>query len=280
MDRMRILAVPHAGHFTPPAPTFSRVVPRERAARGFTLTEMAVVLVIVALLIGGMVMPMSAQQDIRYVSETETTLKNIHEALLGFAAANGRLPCPTAPTGNGTESFATGYDITTGPVAGECFSFYDGFLPAVTLGIRPTDTSGFAIDAWGRRIRYAVSDKTIGTITRANTRTDGIRSATMNSVAGTAMLAVCATATGVDPSDTTPPIEYCGTASSLVTNTPAVIFSTGKNGAGAGADEQANSTTLDAVFVSHTSSGDFDDLVVWVSPHILFNRMITAGRLP
>jgi prepilin-type N-terminal cleavage/methylation domain-containing protein len=251
-DRSTILAVP-------PAPTFSR---------GFTLTEMAVVLVIVGLLIGGMVMPMSAQQDIRYVSETETTLKNIHEALLGFAAANGRLPCPAAPAGNGIESFAAG-DAS----GGECSNFLDGFLPAATLGIQPTDTSGFAIDAWGRRIRYAVFDKTIGSITRAITRTDGIRSATMNSVAGTAMLSVCTTAIGITASD-------CGTANSLVANAPVLVFSTGKNGTGSGADEQANSTTLDAVFVSHTSSGDFDDLVVWVSPHILFNRMITAGRLP
>jgi prepilin-type N-terminal cleavage/methylation domain-containing protein len=244
----------------PPTPTFSR---------GFTLTEMAVVLVIVSLLIGGMILPMSAQQDIRYVSETEATLKNIHEALLGFAAANGRLPCPVAPTGNGTESFVTGGSATTG----DCSNYFDGFLPAVTLGIQPTDTSGFAIDAWGNRIRYAVSNKDIATITKAVTRTDGIRSATMNSVAGTGMLSVCTTATGITTSD-------CGSAISLVANTPALIFSTGKNGAAAGADEQANSTTLDAVFVSHTANGDFDDLVVWVSPHVLFNRMISAGRLP
>jgi prepilin-type N-terminal cleavage/methylation domain-containing protein len=266
-DRSTILAVP-------PAPTFSR---------GFTLTEMAVVLVIVGLLIGGMVMPMSAQQDIRYVSETETTLKNIHEALLGFAAANGRLPCPAAPAGNGIESFAAG-DAS----GGECSNFLDGFLPAATLGIQPTDTSGFAIDAWGRRIRYAVTDKTIKntTISRAITRTDGIKLATINNVAATAMLAVCSTATGITPGDITDPIQYCGAAPALVTSTPAVIFSTGKNGAGTGTDEQANSTTADTVFVSHVptpssvTNGEFDDIVLWISPNVLFNRMITAGRLP
>jgi prepilin-type N-terminal cleavage/methylation domain-containing protein len=247
----------------PPAPTFSE--------RGFTLTEMAVVLVIVSLLIGGMILPMSAQQDIRYVAETETTLKNIHEALLGFAAANGRLPCPAAPAGDGRESFDTGASGSADN--GLCSNYLDGFLPAVSLGIQPTDTSGFAIDAWGNRIRYAVSNKDVATTTKAVTRTDGIRLATMNSIAGTTMLSVCSTATGITASD-------CGTANSLVANTPALVFSTGKNGAAAGADEQANSTTLDAVFVSHTANGDFDDLVVWVSPHVLFNRMISAGRLP
>jgi prepilin-type N-terminal cleavage/methylation domain-containing protein len=39
-------------------------------ARGFTLTEMAVVLVIVALLIAGMMLPLSSQQDNRARKET------------------------------------------------------------------------------------------------------------------------------------------------------------------------------------------------------------------
>lgn len=249
-----------------PAPTF---------CRGFTLTEMAVVLVIVALLIGGLILPIGTQQDIRYINETDASLKNIHEALLGFAAANGRLPCPAAPAGNGTESFAGGGNADNG----ECSNFYNGFVPAVTLGIQPTDAGGFAIDAWGHRIRYAVTDQAINGVARAVTRSDGMRSATMNSVAAATLVSVCTTSTGIAAGN-------CGGATSLVTNAPAVIFSTGKNEAGAGADEQANSTTLDAVFVSHVpappgaANGEFDDQVLWISPNILFNRMLSAGRLP
>ena len=67
-------------------------VPRRLTfARGFTLAEMAVVLVIVALLLAGMMLPISAQQDIRARQETEGTLNDIREALIGFAIANGRL---------------------------------------------------------------------------------------------------------------------------------------------------------------------------------------------
>jgi prepilin-type N-terminal cleavage/methylation domain-containing protein len=258
----------------PPAPTFRQ--------RGFTLTEMAVVLVIVALLIGGMILPMSTQQNIRHVSETDTSLKNIHEALLGYAAANGRLPCPASGTSNGVESFASGQNAASG----ECSNFFDGFLPAVTLGIQPTDANGYAIDAWGHRIRYVVSDKTINTVTRTLTRTDGLKSAGMNNVASTPLLAVCTSSTGINPGDTTNPIEYCGTATPLVTSAAAVVLSTGKNDAASGADEQANSTTHDVVFVSHAATpttatnGEFDDQVIWVSTSILLNRMISAGRLP
>ena len=54
---------------------------------------------------------------------------------------------------------------------------------------------------------------------------------------------------------------------------------------GTGLDEAAN---LDGnrVFVSHTpaqdtaTNGEFDDLMIWLSPNILFNRMVAAGKLP
>ena len=62
--------------------------------RGFTLIEMAIVLMIVGLLLGGMLVPLSAQMDQRNISDTQKSLSEIKEALIGYAMANGRLPCP------------------------------------------------------------------------------------------------------------------------------------------------------------------------------------------
>ncbi|RIK16052.1 MAG: type II secretion system protein, partial [Anaerolineae bacterium] len=94
-------------------------------SRGFTLAEMAVVLVIVALLIAGMVLPLSAQQDIRARQETEKTLNDIRDALVGFAVANGRLPRPATSAVNGAENPATcGNDAAC-----------SGFIPWATLGV-------------------------------------------------------------------------------------------------------------------------------------------------
>jgi hypothetical protein len=71
-----------------------------------------------------------------------------------------------------------------------------------------------------------------------------------------------------------------------------VIYSTGKNGGygGTGADELANpnsnSANNDRVFVSHlptvstSANGEFDDIVIWLSPNLLFGNMVAAGRLP
>lgn len=108
-------------------------------ARGFTLAEMAVVLVIVALLIAGMLLPLSAQQDIRARQENEKILKDIQEALLGFAAANKRLPCADTD-GDGSE---------------DCSSS-EGDLPYITLGIGRGDYYGW-------RIRYRVAPNFIAT---------------------------------------------------------------------------------------------------------------------
>lgn len=242
---------------------------------GFSLAELAIVLLIVGLLIGGLMMPLTAQFDSRNTADTRRAFSQIHDALLGFAAANDRLPCPSSATGNGQESFAVGGSATDG----NCLDFYGGFLPAVTLGITPTDQNGFALDAWGQRIRYTVHKGTINSVSNPFTRTNGIKDATMSSISDKDLLFVCSTATGAGSSD-------CGTAVKLTDKAPAVFFSTGKNaGAGVGADETAN-TDANRVFIFHeptpaaAPNGEFDDIVTWLSPNILYNRMIAAGRLP
>lgn len=238
--------------------------------RGFSLTEMAIVLVIVSLLIGGLLVPFGAQDDSRRIAETQRTMADIRDALVGFAATNGRLPCPTTSAGtSGTESFSGAVG------ASACSNPYDGFVPAATLGIGPTDTNGISMDAWGNPIRYAV--------TTANTNAFTSLPATGIKSIGIATLApdlnVCRSATGINATS-------CNTATSLASNAVAVIFSTGKNTAstgGTGADEAAN-LNGDQVFVSHepapAGNNEFDDVVLWLSPNILYNRMIAAGQLP
>ena len=65
--------------------------------QGFTLVELAIVLVIVALLTSGLMMGITAQRKSADNSDAQRQLENIREALLGFAMTNGRLPCPALP---------------------------------------------------------------------------------------------------------------------------------------------------------------------------------------
>jgi len=120
-----------------PAPTLARGF-----VRGFTLTEMAVVLVIASLLIGGMLVPLSAQQDMRYVADTQKQLADISDALYGFAASKTKpyLPCP--------DTNADGLEDRTGSTC--TGSVQEGGLPWATLGIGRQD-------AWGNPFRYRVA---------------------------------------------------------------------------------------------------------------------------
>ena len=233
--------------------------------RGFTLIEMAIVLLIITLLLSGLLVPLSTQVEQRKIAETQKTLEEIKEALLGFAIANGRLPCPA--------NAASGVESSTGGVCDP----WNGFVPAMTLSISPTDNQGFAIDGWGQRIRYAV------------TTVDGYAATTSNRIQFLGMgafspdLHVCASSTGVTAGACGPVVN----TNTLTASAPAVIYSLGTNWAtgGTGSDEAEN-LDADKVFVSHVpssataSNGEFDDIVVWISPNILFSRMLAAGKLP
>ncbi len=256
-------------------------------SRGFSLIEIAIVLVIISVLLTIVVVPLSTQVEQRRRADTEKQLESIKEAIIGFALANGRFPCASRATDNGVESFIN-------KAAGTCHA-YVGLVPAVTLGLSPIDSSGFAVDAWEispNRIRYAIADFTppppVSTsCTSAGshvlTRTDGMKSATMDCLADTTLniLTICA----VKPAGAPGAASAC--TSPLSTKAPFVLLSLGKNAptGGAGADE-AHNVDLDSYFVSHTptdaasTSGEFDDIVVWPSLNTIFGRMVQAGKLP
>ncbi len=249
-------------------------MPMAARFRGFTLIELAVALVVVALVLGSLLVPLQAQVEQRKTAETQRTLDQAMEALLGFAAANGRLPCP---------AFATGSEDPPG--GGNCNHPYDGFFPAATLGLGPTDAQGYLLDAWGlsqNRIRYAVTTVSPGCSSYAYTTTNGMKNCWSQITGGTVApnLTVCSTATGIAS-------LTCAAGAKLTDKAPSVIYSLGKNAAtgGTGADEAQN-TNGDRVFVWHTQSGsnapngEFDDIMVWMSPNVLYSRMISAGQLP
>ncbi len=243
------------------------------AAYGFTLVEMAMVLAIISLLLAGLLPTISGQIEQQRLTETRKQLNDIQQALIGYAIINGRLPCPATTTSKGLENPVGG---------GPCSNFYDGFIPGATLGISTLNDQGLVIDAWGNPIRYAVTawDSSSPAQTDVYTSSNGLATVGLSSL--NPNLLVCNTATGITGS-------ACATDQALTADpgVPAVIFSTGKNGAsgGAGTDENEN-LDADRFFVSHTitasaaGNGEFDDLMIWLSNQVLINRMVAAGKLP
>lgn len=210
---------------------------------GFTLVEMAIVLVIVGLLISGLLIPLGVQRDLRDYRETRTELAEIREALIGFAmsypALDGKpyLPCPDT-NGDGGEN----------RLAGVCVS-PSGNLPWETLGLGQSDS-------WNNAYLYRV------TATYSNSNTGFTLTPLGDNV--------IVNTTGA------------GTVN-IATGIPAVVVSKGKAGNGASADEVENSdgditfVSKEQIDLAATA---FDDVVVWVPTTVLVNRMVSAGKLP
>ena len=238
-------------------------LPRTHEA-GFSLVELAVVLLIVGLLLSGLVPTISGQIEQQRINETRKELNEIHQALIGFVVAKGYLPCPAISAVNGLENRNN---------AGICVVRH-GFIAWQTLGVSK-------LDAWGRIIRYSAS----GNYTRSNPPLFNLNS-TRDITMHTRNMA------GV--------LINLSNSNDL----PAIILSHGSNGLGGiledgtpvggasatNVDEQANITgnmasaiagraymSRDQSRNTASAAGEFDDIVVGVSPNVLMNRMV-AGK--
>lgn len=252
---------------SPRAPTLMTISIRfpecakHRPDRGFTLIEIAIVLFIVGLLLGGLLPTLSSQLEQRKTNETRKHLDEIKEALIGYAVANGNFPCPAKSASDGVED----RNLATGAC-----NQRQGYIPWISLGVAK-------LDAWGRLIGYSATPLYTNTTPLTKFKLGDVRDITIRTR------------------------DTAGTLVNLTTSIdiPVVILSHGKNGYGAtlengtvlgntatNTDEQANSSTTGTSFISRDQSnntsggGEFDDLVVWISPNILFNRMVMAGKLP
>ena len=290
---------------------------------GFTLVELAVVLTIVTLLLTSLMYTLSAQMNQRNIDETRRRLDQARELILSYAVVKGRMPCPAyyrtaVDNSAGRESFCTSAatsstsscvssETTTEQSHGTCSNHYDGYLPAVSIGFPQVDPSGFAIDAWGNRIRYAVA-RTIasGTCNGIQTPPNLFRtmftSKTYLQTYGMTRqpddLLICKNYSDATLGTVTG--SSCGGAQNQVMSQSlvvGVVFSTGKNGAtsptGGGTDESTNLKTnaalspqINPIFVFHTPTdssapnGEFDDQFTWITIGELYGKLIAAGLLP
>jgi len=230
-----------------------------RQQYGFSLIELTIVLVIVALLSSGLMFGLSAQRDAAANLEARTQLDMAKEALLGFAITNGRLPCPANPALATTSSGAGLENCALSPLG-------HGVLPWATLGLPETDP-------WGQRLTYFASTKFSASV-----------------AAG----AQCSFAmdTGVAPNNAgTANVKLNGASTSnIASDLAAVIVSHGAQGvggyttsgtkiAGATGDEDENADA-NQTFIARSPTTDFNDLLAWVTPTLLKSRMVAVGKLP
>lgn len=252
----------------PALSTISRPTVSRQHVGGFSLIELAVVVIVMTLLLGSILVPLGTQIEKRRYSDTRQQLEHVRETLVGFVLAKRHLPCPAISATDGREdrdpATQACTDSGTGPKR-------IGFLPWVTLGVTK-------YDAWGNLLRYSVDPDFA--------RSDPDFFFTLSSSGDIQIKTRDTGGVAVDLTN----VEI-----------PAVVLSHGKNGFGAtsadGAvarftpgswigDEEDNATDFGVFWARQNSGntaatgGEYDDIVLWLSPNQLFARMVSAGRLP
>ena len=115
-------------------PLYKKIIKSDSS--GFTLIEMAVVLVIVGIIISILATVLPSLIKSSKVKQAKAVMEQVDYAIQGYVAANGRLPFADKGTSGKEDSLTP---------------TYFGNLPYVTLGLSSGD------DAWGNRLKYGVN---------------------------------------------------------------------------------------------------------------------------
>lgn len=283
-------------------------------ATGFTIIELAVALTIVSLIIGSLAVPLGTRIAEQQYTDTQNSIDKAVEALVGFAALNGRLPCPDMRTADAVADNRDGAEdprLEAGLIIG-CNAGFGGTnsdagnaswgdLPWQTLGLQAPNNQ----DAWNNRLRYAVFEPLThappvfpASLGAANL---DIRCGNPTSLPPT-VGAAFVPAPGCLPIPVANPYQVSA-------NAVFVVYSHGTNAWGSTNildvttarpflapipinDETANTPENDAAalfrrqFVTRarseaeSNSGEFDDLLSYMSATTFAAKMLSAGRFP
>jgi len=231
-------------------------------SKGFTLVEIAIVLLVFGLVIGGLMGPLQVQIESLDRKATVKEIGLIKEAIVGFTIINGRLPCPDIDGDGGADMLVT-----------DCVELH-GKVPWATLGVGMTD-------GWKRPFTYHVAKIFAYDIDGDDGDYDGdgdvdnpdcFATATTSNVA----FEICSIG-DINVLD-----GYGGNP--VASNVPAIIVSHGKNwaetsGNDEGENEDDNTNFVDKTYASG-GNNNYDDIVDWVNLNSLIAKMVAAKKLP
>jgi prepilin-type N-terminal cleavage/methylation domain-containing protein len=240
--------------------------------RGFTLAEIAIVLVIIGIMLAGGLGAFKAQTDSQRVREGRAQLAEIKESLLGFTLQNGHLPCPADPA---LTTFVEDRNLATG-----ICNRLIGAIPGATLGLSRS------IDPFSQPFTYQVEGDFADSGPASN-QTLGAASPCAGGATAPAGMSFMLCSVGTLRVKAT-----AAAATDLVSSAVAVIVMHYRhgppNGVAGSPDEQEN-TSNNSIFVSKLRVEDdpatpadeeYDDVTEWISPSILVGKMLAAGKLP
>ena len=210
-------------------------------SKGFTLVELAIVLVIVGLLISAFLVPLSAQIDQNKNAQARRDLQEIKEALLGFVTVNFKLPCPDT-NGDGIDDGCANTNANTST---------GGNLPWADLGLK-------SVDPWGQAYQYRVN----------NAFSTNFILTTLGSAPG--IIEVCKSSTCLVKEATNVPVLIFSLGKNGAVSPPTSLDE----------QENANGNGRFVNHEFSNGANAFDDLLTWIPTNLIMNRMITVGKLP
>lgn len=273
-----------------------------RAARGFSLVEMAIATLLIAMFMTLGLSALNVQQETAAASTTQKNLDTIKDALVNYLRTNSHLPCPsdfkdqetgstllageerrTTTSGTGVPDKATNCNVQDMVTSLPAF----GILPYRALGL----TREAALDGWGNFYSYHVSF--ISTATSPNSN-DWTRSRAFLSTGNAGGLTIK---------------ESASSTNNLTTTAVVVVLSHGRNGLGAWTtkntritlpdqmvgspsvksdefENATNGTDTTTIYVRRTrtdnesaTGGSFDDYVVYLSDSDLLTQLVKDGTV-
>ncbi|MBU0991964.1 MAG: LamG domain-containing protein [Proteobacteria bacterium] len=134
-----------------------------RSMQGFSLVEMAVVMVIIGIIISIMATTMPSVIQTGKIKKAEAIIDNVDRSLEAYIVIKGRCPCPDTDLKPNSAldpnvdpyGFENRDDGGTEDPSDDTCDSYSGYLPFKSIGITSAE------DNWRNRIRYAVNEDMI-----------------------------------------------------------------------------------------------------------------------
>ena len=142
---------------------------QNQSISGFTLIEMAIVMIIGGILLSFMGSALLMYVEKSRVRDTEVRMETIKEALSQYLSINRRYPCVARrdiapgedPLGEPAFGREVNVDCTAGVIAGTARA--PSTVPKIRIGAVPVRSLNLpdemAFDGWGRRFTYAVTEE-------------------------------------------------------------------------------------------------------------------------
>lgn len=255
----------------------------DRSAAGFSLLEISISLVIIAVLSYTLMNGVGITRDYGKASDNRVYMHKIKTGLITFAQVNGYVPCPdTDIPQDGVENREAG---------GECTNAR-GRLPYMSIGVNSEDV-------WNQPVRYVVNARTdaSGTLEIADaTQTASatyfnsatapfftLNTSPFGVTGGAGNLTVCGEALALGATCS----GAAGNANLIELEAIAVAVSFGKNGAdtwagnATSAPELENADNDDNFWLTNGSTiagQEFDDQLVWITGYDIKYALLRSER--